>query len=462
MTKAQGLQTPNFDRLIRDGVTVDGGGMINAFVTKTLPNHYSIVTGLYPENHGIVGNTFFDPLFNETFAYGLDPDTEERKWWDGLSGVRHGGAEPIWVTNDRTGNGRTSGSYRWPGSVVDQQRPYYTRCNVKSASTVKKNDFLIGVKTIVEWFTDSVRPINLGLLYFGEPDHTGHLEGAGTMAVLEKIVELDEVLGNLLDSLESKSLLDRMNIILTSDHGMVNVTKTVFLDEYVDSKLYTYSGQSPIWNIQPLPGQEDSVFKAFQAIPDFTIFKAEEFPEELRYGKNRRYGLLSYILLAREGINFCQSNNSLCHVLKGYHGYNNSLPSMHPIFIAHGPAFKRNYASKPFNNVDLYSLMCHILGLTGHSNDGNLQNIRQILKEDELIETHLADRRTLITVLISLGSAALVSVVCCIGVARTAFLYRRRKYHCGIRRLSPDCLDLVEKNAETVRPLLDSEEEESA
>lgn len=255
MTKAQGLQTPNFDRLIRDGVTVDGGGMINVFVTKTLPNHYSLVTGLYPENHGIVGNTFFDPLFNETFTFGPDPDTEERKWWDGLSGVRRGGAEPIWVTNDRMGNGRASGSYRWPGSVVDQQRPYYTRCNVKDADTVKKTDFLIGVKTIVEWFTDSVTPINLGLFYIGEPDHTGHREGAGTMAVLEKIVELDEVLGHLLDSLESKSLLDRMNIILTSDHGMVNVTKIVFLDEYVDSKLYTYSGQSPTWNIQPLPGK---------------------------------------------------------------------------------------------------------------------------------------------------------------------------------------------------------------
>lgn len=251
IAKQQGYATPNFDRLINNGGTIGTGGLKNVFVTKTLPNHFTLVTGLYEENHGVIANSYFDPVFNETFNINI-PDAEDQRWWDGKSGTTALGVEPIWVTNDRMGGRRASGSYFWPGAVVDNQRPMYTRCYNKQV------DSATGIDTIIEWFTNKARPINLGLLYYSEPDHTGHIEGAGSIKVLEKIVELDGVLGLLFKALEEHDLIDRMNIILTSDHGMINITNFIYLDDYVNSTLYSFYGGSPVWNILPADGQPDS------------------------------------------------------------------------------------------------------------------------------------------------------------------------------------------------------------
>lgn len=242
----QGYNTPNFNRLIDNGVSIHNGGLKNAFITKTFPNHFTLVTGLYEENHGIVANDFFDSGFNETFRVGAI-ESENRKWWDGMSAEVFRGVEPIWVTNERKGGSRASGAYFWPGSVVDNQRPTYTRCFSKNA------DFKIGVRTVIEWFTKPDDPINLGLLYFDEPDRTGHREGAASTKVLEMVVVLDGILGELLTSLKKHDLMGRMNIIVTSDHGMVNTTKMIYLDQ-ADASLFTVYGASPVWNIRPNPG----------------------------------------------------------------------------------------------------------------------------------------------------------------------------------------------------------------
>ena len=48
---------------------------------------------------------------------------------------------------------------------------------------------------------------------------------------------------------------------------------------------------------------------------------------------------------------------------------------MQTIFVAHGPAFKHGYHAKPFNSVDYYPMMCHILGISPAPNNGSLGNI---------------------------------------------------------------------------------------
>jgi predicted AlkP superfamily pyrophosphatase or phosphodiesterase len=65
----------------------------------------------------------------------------------------------------------------------------------------------------------------------------------------------------------------------------------------------------------------------------------------------------------------------------GDHGYDNLLPSMHPIFIARGPAFKMNYVAEPFETVDLYPLMCHLLEIQPRLNNGSLDRIKHILAD---------------------------------------------------------------------------------
>lgn len=451
IAKQQGFATPNFDRLINNGATIAAGGLKNTFVTKTLPNHFTLVTGLYEENHGIIANSFFDPVFNQTLSI-HNPDAEDQKWWDGKSGTTVLGTQPIWVTNDLMGGKRASGSYFWPGSMVDNQRPLYTRCYNTDV------DATMGVDTIIEWFTSKTRPINLGLLYNYEPDHTGHQKGAGSIKVLEKIVGLDGLLGRLLKALEEHDLIDRMNIILTSDHGMTNITNFVYVDDFVDPALYSIYGGSPVWNILPAHGKEEDVYKLLKTVPNVTVYKKEEIPAEFHYQKNRR--IQPIILAANEGTNICSNRNSSGCILKGNHGYNNSLPAMHPIFIAYGPAFRKNVTVSPFNNVDVYPLMCHVLGIPPHPNDGNLDNVKQLLAQGDDDDDD-EEYGSMLTFLLAVGLTAFVSGVCCIAACRSHRIYIRRNGQV-LRRLTPNSLSMEEKGRDNKQPLLASEDEDFA
>ena len=59
------IDAPNFKALMKKGAYAEA--LIPSFPSKTFPNHYSIVTGLYPGNHGLVDNSFYDPKRNELF-----------------------------------------------------------------------------------------------------------------------------------------------------------------------------------------------------------------------------------------------------------------------------------------------------------------------------------------------------------------------------------------------------------
>lgn len=241
LAKKHDMLTPNFDELIQRGSSSSGiDGMKNVFITKTFPNHYSMVTGFYEESHGIVANSFFDPLFNETFQF----NSTDQKWWDGASGKP---VEPVWVTNEKCKCGRRSGVVFWPGSNVDNQRPTYLLPYNESIS------FETEVDTLAGWFTEH-EPINLGLMYFNEPDVTGHNFGPESKEVAEKVVELDAILGLLLTKLKEEKLLETMNIIVTSDHGMVGQKKTIYLDDYVDPRSFQLFGSSPVYGLLPKEG----------------------------------------------------------------------------------------------------------------------------------------------------------------------------------------------------------------
>lgn len=74
--------------------------------------------------------------------------------------------------------------------------------------------------------------------------------------------------------------------------------------------------------------------------------------------------------------------NSSCPFLfspVGNHGNDNTLPSMHPVFIARGPAFRQNYVKSFMRSVDLYPLMCHILSIPALPNNGSLSNVKDLL-----------------------------------------------------------------------------------
>ncbi|KAG7262050.1 hypothetical protein CRUP_017803 [Coryphaenoides rupestris] len=297
------VPTPNFHDLQREGVKVEV--VENAYITKTFPNHYSLVTGLYTETHGIVANEMFDPVFNRSFSMETDSIYDPR-WWEQ--------AVPLWVTNQRAG-GR-SGAAMWPGSDVKIHGVYPTRYLPYNASV----PFGVRVHQLIEWFTaPDQEAVDFGVLYWEEPDESGHNLGPESSLMDGVIVDIDEKLGFLRNELKKAGLYERLNLVVTSDHGMTQLSpdKIIELDLYVSRDLYTWVDKSPVVGL---------------------------LPKEV-----------------------------------GNHGYNNTLPSMHPVFLAQGPAFRQDYVKKTMRSVDLYPLMCHILGVPPLPNNGSLANVRDLL-----------------------------------------------------------------------------------
>ena len=180
--------TPNFDFIIKTGVKAKY--VINTFITKTFPNHYSIVTGLYEESHGIVGNIMYDPRFHSWFYV----NNTETRWWK---------ARPIWFTNEKAEKGRKSAVVFWPGSAVKGQMP----------SKFLKYDSNVPLRKRIDFLVESLKgddPPNFLALYFEEPDKSGHRYGPDSREVKRKIREVDNGTGYLLDQLRASELLDKV------------------------------------------------------------------------------------------------------------------------------------------------------------------------------------------------------------------------------------------------------------
>ena len=264
LLKANGTTTPNFDILMDGGVTLEY--LKGVFVTKTLPSHHSISTGLYPERHGVIGNRMFDPSVSETEPLYTGTYSQRRnpKWfYNGTDGPCYNDkpwvGEPIWITNQRSAQSalfpRRSGTLYWIGSDA----PVCDNLPFKYRETEEKHEDRLSYaerfRQIVQWFSDDRGPINLGLLYIEEPDHTAHETGVLSEQLKDKILELDAALGELIKELNKSHLFSEMNVILTSDHGMTNIVKYVYLEDLLDTSLIEYHGQSPVFRVRPKEGK---------------------------------------------------------------------------------------------------------------------------------------------------------------------------------------------------------------
>ena len=247
-------QTSNFQFFIQNGVKAKY--IRNVFPTVTYPNHYTLITGLYPESHGIVHNRFYDPHLLEHFWYDSRMANFDPLWFDT-------GAEPIYVTNHKAGSDRRSGSVLWPGGLgkVKCIGPDYIIPNADPFNETKMEE---RIDYLMSWFTKKDNPINLGLLYFLEPDETAHKSGPDSDAVNNLITgPLNDALGYMKKKLKAADMLESMNIIITSDHGFAAVTKIINLDNYIPASWYE---ENSLWhnhivvNLIPKPGTVDVCF----------------------------------------------------------------------------------------------------------------------------------------------------------------------------------------------------------
>jgi predicted AlkP superfamily pyrophosphatase or phosphodiesterase len=363
------IDTPNIDRLIAGGVWADKG-MKPVYPCFTFPNHYSIVTGLYPAHHGIVSNTMFDPEMNARFRITDREAITNSAWW---------GGEPLWVTAENAGV--KSATYYWVGSEapVKGVSPSYW---YTFDDTVPAFDRIDQLFTWLE-LPEAERPGFLSV-YFSDVDHEGHTFGPDAPETVEAVKAIDSYIGRLLTGLDERGLTDAVNIILVSDHGMTQLSRdrVIPLDDYIDLDDVYITDAYSVLGLNPKEGQFDKVYNALKdAHPNMHVFKAGEAPARFHYEGNERIPqIFGHVddgwLIVRERGFFEQNEKA---AIGGAHGYDNELESMRATFVAHGPAFKQGVTVEPFENIQLYNVMAGILGVEPAPNDGTPGALSSIL-----------------------------------------------------------------------------------
>ena len=357
------VETPNFDQLIANGSKADG--LKTSYPSKTFPNHISIVTGNYPSNHGIISNYFYDADFDEYFYIGAGSTAaQDGKWID---------AEPIWVTIEK--QAKRAMIMFWPMSDAEIMgiRPSKYYVYNEDPTNLDRMD------QILSWLlhTGNARPSFLAS-YFSVVDSKGHSYGPDGDETIEAIRVVDEAIGHLIDGLEAQNILNEVNIMIVSDHGMTETpdTKVINIADYINLDDVVTVGGGPFMEIRPNEGKLESVYQALQNIDNTQVFKKENIPDKFNYKNNNR--IEPILLLADEHWSIMTPGRT---PIAGSHGYDPDYQSMNGIFIAHGPAFKSGFSGPEIHNIHLYEMMCKILGVVPANNDGSLEISKVFLND---------------------------------------------------------------------------------
>ena len=355
--------TPNLNKIVERGVRVDS--VKSSFPTVTFPNHYSMATGLYPNNHGIVNNKFYAPDLNLEYVIADYVAMENPDFWQG---------EPVWVTAET--QAVNTAAFFWVGSETEIKGMYpdfWQKYNEPLPLTQRTD-------TIIKWLQlpEAVRP-HLIMWYFHEPDAVGHRFGPVSPETGAMVHLLDSIMGDFMNKLSRLPVAGKVNVIITADHGMAGLSpdRVLYLDDYIRAEWLerAYLGATSL--LYAKPEYREQVYERLQTMPHVTAYKREEMPERLHYGTNPRIG--DIVLVADCGWSILRKGSVLAQ--KGAHGYDNICSDMKMIFFAYGPAFKKNYMQSEMANVDLYNLIAHILKLKPAPNDGDFERVRAMLEE---------------------------------------------------------------------------------
>lgn len=358
--------TPNLTRIVHDGVRARW--MTPSYPSLTFPNHYTIVTGLRPDHHGIIHNSMQVEDLG-TFRLSKPEAVTDARWW---------GGEPIWVGAEKAGV-RTA-TWSWPGSEAAIQGVRPSQWRVYD-NTVPLPD---RVDQVLAWAgqRDAQAP-RLITLYMEQVDHAGHDKGPDSPEYAAAVIEVDAAIGRLLDGLQARGLEADTNVIVVSDHGMANVADghTIAVEDMVDPSIAKDVSVGQSVGFAPLPGkQHDAERILLGAHARYDCWTRQTLPARWHYGSNPRVPPI--VCQMHEGWN-ALSRASIAKRTpgdRGSHGYDNALPSMRAVFIARGPAFKQGETLPGFDNVDVYPLLARLLGISAAPNDGDPNTLLPALR----------------------------------------------------------------------------------
>jgi alkaline phosphatase D len=355
----------------KDGASVPDG-MLPAYPSLTFPNHYTLVTGLYPEHHGIVANSFYDPVRKQRYAY-KDPKTvTDGSWYGGV---------PLWSLAEK--QGMRAACFFWPASEAEiaGERPSYY---LKYDDTVPDDE---RVEQVVDWLKlpAEKRP-HFITLYFAEVDHAGHEYGPDAPETRAAVRHVDGEIGTLRSKLGKLHL--PIDLVVVSDHGMATEQGGwIDLDQYAD-----FAGVETVGSLM-YPDSDAAAAKLYTKLriqsDKFKVYRRSKMPKELDYTGEPRIGDPVVVATGPYSIrvhgptepvkndapkNDAPNNNAPNNNApnKGVHGYDpHMMPEMHAIFYAEGPDIRKGVALKPFENVNVYPFLAEILGLDAPATDGS-------------------------------------------------------------------------------------------
>ncbi len=346
--------------------------MTPSFPSLTFPNHYSIVTGLYPAHHGLVDNTYFDKTSGLEYRMGNPKMVQDGKWYGGT---------PLWVLAEQ--QKMLSASFYWVGSEADIQniRPtYYYVYN-------EKIDIKGRIKAVKDWLSlpEDLRP-HMITFYFPQVDHEAHTYGPNDKHVEEAVQFVDSSVNALQAELATLNL--PINYIFVSDHGMTKVDNdsTLSMPIAIDTAAFKVPwGDALIHLYAKDPSKIQSTYDALKKDSTISVYKLEETPDywhsKTSDDKYHRLGDLIVTPKLPKVFNFSTRKTTL-----GKHGFDNHLNDMRATFLAWGPAFKKGMSIENFENVNVYPIIANILGLEyNEANiDGKLNVLKTILQPSPL------------------------------------------------------------------------------
>uniref|UniRef100_A0AAY4CLX5 Ectonucleotide pyrophosphatase/phosphodiesterase family member 7-like n=1 Tax=Denticeps clupeoides TaxID=299321 RepID=A0AAY4CLX5_9TELE len=377
----QDADTPNMDALVKEGVKAKY--ITPPMITMTSPSHFTTITGRWIEDHGVVHNM----MFNSTSLLKLThvATLKRSEWWDN-------GALPLWITAQN--QGLKTASFFYPGGGVNYSGQAVDRSLLKPYNHPDDNEteWQNNIDTVMGWFTEE--DFDFVTLYFGEPDNIGHKTGPDTQERVKIIEQIDRTIGYLRNAIQKHNLVHRLNVIITSDHGMTTIKKKPMVEEIQLSKylnfltlthfdLLDYGG---FGMIRPRKGKEQEVYDLLKnAHPNLTVYRKEEIPENFHLARNSR--IQPIVVMGDLGFNL--NSRLILYVNKGDHGFHNGEMDMKTIFRAFGPNFKKNFLSEPFDSINIYPLMCKLLGVSPAPNNGSLLYTEMMLVDGRTLRSYV-------------------------------------------------------------------------
>lgn len=353
----------------------DGGvkaeAMLPSYPSVTFPNHYSMVTGLYPSHEGLVNNAFYDANLKKFFSY-KGKTANDSTWYNG--------GTPLWVLAEQ--QKMLSASFYWVGSEarVKGVRPtYYYNYN-------EKIDIRDRIQTVVNWLSlpAEKRP-HLITFYFPQVDHEGHKHGPNSPEVADAVHFVDSSVYELTKAVRATGL--NVNFIFVSDHGMTkaDIEHPITMPAGIDTSKFIVSGDGLLVELYAKdPGYIQSTYNQLLSnlTTDYAVYLKTNVPEKLHYGaKDDLLNRIGDILLIPNWPKVFNLYKSKFTTI-GWHGYDATVvKDMGATFYAWGPAFKNHLTIAPFENVDIFPMINQVLGLT-YSNkvDGTKKPANEILK----------------------------------------------------------------------------------